>query len=152
MANIKVSELPSASSFGDNDYAMIVQGGENKKITKEVFKNSLTQTYYNTAEVDNIPNNIKTNLLSIVLPAGLYVGTLSIRNHGGGDNIYKTFVYFDNNDTNEALSEFASIDWSREATPIVLYVSQESTYYARVKHSSQYAHAIDGELQLIKLK
>lgn len=35
MANIKVSELPSASSFEDNDYAMIVQGGENKKIAKE---------------------------------------------------------------------------------------------------------------------
>ncbi len=35
MANIKVSELPSASSFEDNDYAMIVQSGENKKIPKQ---------------------------------------------------------------------------------------------------------------------
>lgn len=35
MANIKVSELPSASSFGDSDYAMIVQSGENKKIAKQ---------------------------------------------------------------------------------------------------------------------
>lgn len=35
MANIKVSELPSASSFGDSDYTMIVQSGENKKIAKQ---------------------------------------------------------------------------------------------------------------------
>lgn len=34
MANIKVSELNSATTFGDNDLAMIVQSGESKKITK----------------------------------------------------------------------------------------------------------------------
>lgn len=35
MANIKVSELNTATSFNDEDYTMIVQSGENKKITRE---------------------------------------------------------------------------------------------------------------------
>ena len=35
MANIKVSELPTATSFEDDDYVMIVQSNTNKKITKE---------------------------------------------------------------------------------------------------------------------
>ena len=35
MAEIKVSQLPEASQINDNDLLMIVQGGENKKITKE---------------------------------------------------------------------------------------------------------------------
>lgn len=35
MANIKVSELPTATEFNDDDYVMIVQSNTNKKITKE---------------------------------------------------------------------------------------------------------------------
>ena len=35
MAEIKVSQLPEASQINDNDLIMIVQGGTNKKITKE---------------------------------------------------------------------------------------------------------------------
>lgn len=35
MAEIKVSELNEASQINDNDLLMIVQNGENKKITKE---------------------------------------------------------------------------------------------------------------------
>lgn len=36
MANIKVSELNTATSFNDEDYTMIVQSGENKKASKDV--------------------------------------------------------------------------------------------------------------------
>lgn len=35
MAEIKVSELPTASNFNDDDYTMIVQNNTSKKITKE---------------------------------------------------------------------------------------------------------------------
>lgn len=35
MANIKVSELPSATSFEDEDYVMIIQSNTSKKITKK---------------------------------------------------------------------------------------------------------------------
>lgn len=35
MAEIKVSQLPEASQINDDDLIMIVQNGENKKITKE---------------------------------------------------------------------------------------------------------------------
>lgn len=35
MANIKVSELPTATKFNDDDYTMIVQNNTTKKITKE---------------------------------------------------------------------------------------------------------------------
>lgn len=34
MATIKISEMPSATTFEDDDYAMIVQSNNNKKITK----------------------------------------------------------------------------------------------------------------------
>ena len=35
MANIKMSELPTATNFNDDDYTMIVQNNTTKKITKE---------------------------------------------------------------------------------------------------------------------
>lgn len=35
MANIKVSEMPTATSINNEDYLMVVQGNENKKITAE---------------------------------------------------------------------------------------------------------------------
>lgn len=35
MANIKVSQLPTATEFNDDDYVMIVQSNQNKKITKQ---------------------------------------------------------------------------------------------------------------------
>lgn len=35
MANIKVSELPTATQFNDDDYTMIVQNNTTKKISKE---------------------------------------------------------------------------------------------------------------------
>ena len=48
MANIKVSELPTATHFDDDDYVMIVQSNTNKKITKENmygnYKYSTTET------------------------------------------------------------------------------------------------------------
>lgn len=41
MASVKVSEMVEATHFDDNDYAMIVQGNQNKKISKEnMFKNN----------------------------------------------------------------------------------------------------------------
>lgn len=35
MANIKMSELPTATQFNDDDYTMIVQNNTSKKISKE---------------------------------------------------------------------------------------------------------------------
>ena len=35
MSTIKVSEMPTATSFEDDDYVMIVQSNTNKKITKQ---------------------------------------------------------------------------------------------------------------------
>lgn len=35
MANIKVSELPTATQFNDDDYTMIIQNNTTKKIAKE---------------------------------------------------------------------------------------------------------------------
>lgn len=44
-SEIKISELNSATSFNDEDYTMIVQNGENKKITKKDFNTySTTET------------------------------------------------------------------------------------------------------------
>lgn len=46
-SEIKVSELPIATSFGDSDYTMIVQSGENKKITGENLFLALNQNINN---------------------------------------------------------------------------------------------------------
>ncbi len=40
MANIKVSEMPTATSVNNEDYLMVVQGNENKKITYENLNNN----------------------------------------------------------------------------------------------------------------
>lgn len=44
MANIKVSELNNATTYGDNDLVMVVQNGENKKITKSKILESLNDS------------------------------------------------------------------------------------------------------------
>lgn len=44
MANIKVSELTTATNFGDNDYSMIIQNGESKKISGTNFKTSVLES------------------------------------------------------------------------------------------------------------
>lgn len=41
MANIKVSELPSATSLNDEDLVMIVQNNESKKISGEVINSKI---------------------------------------------------------------------------------------------------------------
>ena len=48
MANIKISELPTATSFEDDDYVMIVQSNANKKITKQ---NMYGNYVFSTSEV-----------------------------------------------------------------------------------------------------
>lgn len=48
MANIKVSELPSATSLNDEDLVMIVQNNESKKINGE---NLLKRNIYSTDEI-----------------------------------------------------------------------------------------------------
>jgi hypothetical protein len=60
MANIKVSELTTATQFNDEDYTMIVQNGENKKITKENAFNDIneeintkTQRHVITVQLEN---------------------------------------------------------------------------------------------------
>lgn len=35
MANVKISELPTATTFNDDDYTVVVQNNTTKKITKE---------------------------------------------------------------------------------------------------------------------
>lgn len=62
MANVKISELTATTSFGDNDYTMIVQSNENKKITKTNMFGSITGQIGNMA-------NLKTQNTSDVVSA-----------------------------------------------------------------------------------
>lgn len=57
MATIKVSEMTSATTFENDDYAMIVQSNKNKKITKENMFSSIENS-----KQDNLISgtNIKT--------------------------------------------------------------------------------------------
>lgn len=59
MATIKISEMPSATTFEDDDYAMIVQSNNNKKITKA---NMLSDV----GDKTNLTTTNKTNLVSAI--------------------------------------------------------------------------------------
>lgn len=60
MANIKVSELNTATSFNDEDYTMIVQNGENKKITRQNFLKNIYTEYV-------LYNNVNGSIGTITL-------------------------------------------------------------------------------------
>ena len=71
MAEIKVSELPTASYFNDDDYTMIVQNNTSKKIAKE---NMNVSYKYSTSEtvvgkwIDNKPIYRKVINTNSLLP------------------------------------------------------------------------------------
>lgn len=67
MATIKVSEMTSATTFENDDYAMIVQSNKNKKITKENMFSSIENS-----KQDNLVSgtNIKTINSESILGSG----------------------------------------------------------------------------------
>ena len=90
MANIKVSELTTATQFNDDDYTMIVQNGENKKITKENAFNDIneeidakTQKHAITAELESNYTITTTDYEKIPLTYEIKVGTKLTLNNGG---------------------------------------------------------------------
>lgn len=96
MANIKVSELPSASSFEDNDYTMIVQSGENKKASKDVLladalesvnNKIITRTFSKTNITINA-NSYKYETLSIPSVENYTIVSLEIASVAGAGSGY----------------------------------------------------------------
>ncbi len=67
MANIKVSELSETTTFNDDDYTMIVQNNENKKISKE---NMLNDIYEKVNDIDSkrIKDMIQAGVSSNTIP------------------------------------------------------------------------------------
>lgn len=71
MANIKVSEMTEATEFNSNDYTMIVQANQNKKINKE---NMFIPTYVNQSFTNVSCNSNTMNLLvTTEIPEGTWV-------------------------------------------------------------------------------
>ena len=91
MANIKVSELTEAVSFEDEDYTMIIQGNQNKKISKEnMFDKdiySLQEVKTNKVWIDGKP--IYRKVISVNSPssAGVYTSIANM-----GSNVVDTLV------------------------------------------------------------
>lgn len=75
MANIKVSEMTEATSFDDGDYTMIVQGNQNKKISKE---NMLLEV----GELSNLETTNKSNIVNSINEVN------NIATNNAKDNIY----------------------------------------------------------------
>lgn len=75
MANLKVSEMNEATSFDDEDYAMIVQINQNKKITKENMFSSTNDEIINLRIALGIENDTYN-------PGTTYnVSDLVVKNH-----------------------------------------------------------------------
>lgn len=79
---IKISELNSATSFNDDDLTMIVQNGENKKITKKDFNTYSTngtvigkwingkpiyRKVIDSSQIGNLPNNSQKSIAHDIL-------------------------------------------------------------------------------------
>ena len=63
MANIKVSELSETTTFNDDDYTMIVQNNQNKKISKENMLNDINTAIGN---LSNLETSDKSNVVSAI--------------------------------------------------------------------------------------
>lgn len=61
MANVKISELATATQFNNNDYTMIIQSNENKKITKSNMLNSVNVAI---GDITTLKTNDTTNIIS----------------------------------------------------------------------------------------
>ena len=78
MANIKVSELAEATSFDNGDYTMIIQGNQNKKISKEnMLANVGDISDLETTDKSNVVNSINS-LIPIVLFDGETTGNVTL--------------------------------------------------------------------------
>ena len=75
MANIKVSEMTEATVFDDGDFAMIVQGNQNKKISKE---NMLA----NVGDISNLETTDKSDVVISINEVN------DIATNNAKDNIY----------------------------------------------------------------
>ena len=75
MANIKVSEMTEATTFEDDDLAMIVQSNQNKKITKvnmlsdvtsdiSDIQENITDINTNIGDITTLKTNVITNIVS----------------------------------------------------------------------------------------
>lgn len=65
---IKVSELPQASQVNAEDLLMIIQGGANKKITKELFDSQIkTSIEELTSEINSLKNELAKRDKKIVV-------------------------------------------------------------------------------------
>lgn len=63
MADIKVSEMTEATTFDDNDYTMIVQANQSKKITKT---NMLNDINNNIGDITTLETTDKSNLVNAI--------------------------------------------------------------------------------------
>jgi len=63
MANLKVSEMTEATMFDDNDYTMIVQANQSKKISKE---NMLGGIETNIGDLSTLTTPVVSNLVGAI--------------------------------------------------------------------------------------
>lgn len=68
MANIKVSELPSTTSIGDNDYFMLVQSNSNKKVTAKNLNKNLRSEAITVTLANNTTISVSTAYTSVNIP------------------------------------------------------------------------------------
>ena len=74
MANVKVSEMATATSFENDDYTMIVQSNKNKKITKQ---NMLGNIENNIGNLSNLTTTDKTSLVGAINENNSQITTLN---------------------------------------------------------------------------
>lgn len=90
---VKVSEMPTASTINENDWLMIVQGGENKKIDANLFQLK-SEASANSLKLEGHPasdflpaNGIATNSSKLGgIDANLYATKEYVDSHTGGSN------------------------------------------------------------------
>ena len=107
MANVKVSELPTATNFNDDDYTMIVQNNTTKKIEKS---NILENTIYSLGEkivgkylgkplyrklidVSFLPNATTNFYLHDISNLDMVIDLKGVFKNGNGERLNLPYVY-----------------------------------------------------------
>lgn len=137
MANLKVSEMTEATMFDDNDYTMIVQANQSKKISKE---NMLGGIETNIGNLSNLTTPIKTDLVNAInsavdsiVDAEIYSTTEVKTNSVWIDNkpIYRRVISFGTLPLNDTKSEDVS-SWNIDRL-IHLYGSTQNIANGNVR-------------------
>jgi len=142
MANIKVSELTEATTFENDDYTMIVQANQSKKITKENLLN----------DVNNNISNIENDILDINTTIGdtEELKTVDKTDVVNSINSIMPTILWTNPNPNSAISSIQEIELANDSYDVleVFYMQITGTSTSGLIYSARFLKGFSTRMRI----